>query len=111
MKRFDTLLTVHLKETVESIGDELKEVKEAQRQIKENQQTESELKSLNQHEQLIATNDLQSLTANNIQINGGCQADIARISQQIEELYIKYNLITTMIAKVEASIDDLEQYG
>ena len=36
---------------------------------------------------------------------------IAKLSQHIEELYIKFNLILAAIAKLEISIDELEQYG
>ena len=37
--------------------------------------------------------------------------EIAKLSQHIEELYIKFNLILAAIAKLEFSIDELEQYG
>ena len=37
--------------------------------------------------------------------------EIAKLSQHMEELYIKFNLILAAIAKLEFSIDELEQYG
>ena len=36
--------------------------------------------------------------------------EIAKLSQHKEELYIKFNLILAAIAKLEFSIDELEQY-
>ena len=36
---------------------------------------------------------------------------IAKLSQQIEELYLKYNVISSAVAKLEVAVDDLEQYG
>ena len=37
--------------------------------------------------------------------------EIAKLSQHMEELYIKFNLIQAAIAKLEFSVDELEQYG
>ena len=37
--------------------------------------------------------------------------EIAKLSQHRKELYIKFNLILAAIAKLEFSIDELEQYG
>ena len=37
--------------------------------------------------------------------------EIAKLSQRIEELYIKFNLILAAITKLEFSIEELEQYG
>ena len=39
------------------------------------------------------------------------ELEIAKLSQHIEELYIKFNLILAALAKLEFSIDELEQYG
>ena len=36
---------------------------------------------------------------------------IAEISQKIEELYIKFSLISKAVTKLETAADDLEQYG
>ena len=41
----------------------------------------------------------------------GLGVENAKLSQHIEELYIKFNLILAAIAKLEFSIDELEQYG
>jgi len=39
------------------------------------------------------------------------QSIIVKVSQQVEELFFKPNLITTSISNVESSIEDLDQYG
>ena len=37
-------------------------------------------------------------------------SEIIRIGQHIEELHIKFDLTSTTLAKLESTIDDLEQY-
>ena len=61
-----------------------------------------------------ATQNLQpeNIESSLIQINKiDLGLEIAKLSQHIEELYIKFNLILAAIAKLEFSIDELEQYG
>ena len=36
--------------------------------------------------------------------------EIAQMSQHIEELYIKFNLISAVITKLDFSIEELKQY-
>ena len=48
------------------------------------------------------------ITSNN---NQQSEIEIGRLSQQIEELYIKFRLISVIIAKFELGLDKLEQYS
>ena len=64
-------------------------------QVYENLQTKDIMPNLNETEM------------NNYNLN----LEIAKLSQHIEELYIKFNLILTAVAKLEFSIHELEQYG
>ena len=43
--------------------------------------------------------------------NYNLNLEIAKLSQHIEELYIEFDLISAAVAKLQFSIDELEQYG
>ena len=113
-----------LKISLESIGLELQKVKATQKQIQDNNQpnfsksaeVNAETSKPNgefecdkpsaSHIQSVETTD--PLTAGRDQ---NYQVTIVKLTQQIEELYIKFNLISKAVSNLETSLDDLEQYG
>lgn len=107
-----------LMKTLQSFGSELDEVRKAQRKIESNSQVLSFTQNIpNKPCENIAEKPV-GLTngASHTQEQNNCKQiempiEIVTLSQKIEELYIKFNLISTTISKLETSIDDLEQYG
>lgn len=99
-----------MKSSLQSFASQLEEVKNAQNMIisqaaeSVNQCDQNSTNSMHKKVEEIVCNqpanppvDLNSI--------------IAKVSQQIEELYIKYNLISSAVSKLENAIDELEQYG
>ena len=65
----------------------------------------------NQVYQNLQTKDVKS-NLNETEMNYyNLNLELAKLSQHIKELYIKFNIILAAVAKLEFSIDELEQYG
>ena len=66
-------------------------------------------------ENLLPVVSLHVDTNSNIYATGsdvvGLPGEITKISQQIEELYIKFKLVSDAITKLDETVDNLEQYG
>ena len=86
-----------LKNALNSLGSELKQVRQEQKKIVENSTSGNDAKV-----------DKDAKTSPPIETG---QPEIAKLSQQIEELYIKFGLISEAIKKLDSSLDDLNQYG
>ena len=112
-----------LQSTLKTLGNELKEIKESQKQIKKSFKKNKSTKPNVRKQEASDDNGVSTLpkmvqspitdedNANNL------PPEIIRMSQKIEELYIKFNLISETVFKLEAAtvkleseIDNLEQY-
>ena len=127
-----------LKQTLQSIGAEIEEVKTNQKQIITNylattgnanttiegkclampidsQSNSASPLPVYDQENLLPVVSLHVDTNSNICASGsdvvGLPGEITKISQQIEELYIKFKLVSDAITKLDETIDNLEQYG
>ena len=91
-----------IKQAVKAIGSEIDEIREAQKQIKASSNSTKIL--VDQSHSMVKP----GITSNN---NQQMDIEIGRLSQQIEELHIKFRLISDMITKFELGLDNLEQYS
>ena len=91
-----------IKQAVNAIGSEIDEIREAQKQIKASSNSTKIL--ADQSHSMVKP----GITSNN---NQQIDIEIGRLSQQIEELNIKFRLISDMITKFELGLDSLEQYS
>ena len=66
-------------------------------------------------ENLLPVVSLHVDNNSNVYVSGsdvvGLSGEITKINQQIEELYIKFKLISDAITKLDETVDNLEQYG
>ena len=113
-----------LQSTLKTLENELKEIKESQKQIKKSFKKNKSTKS-NVRKQEASDDNGVSTLPKMVQSPITDEDDanillpeIIRMSQKIEELCIKFNLISKTVFKLEAAtvkleseIDNLEQYG
>ena len=112
---FDKMAVSELKASLEKFNNEMLEIKENQKKLQEYCVEIQPMKSssvLPVHDSadtcLMSGQYSSHVNGNQENIQVGLQ--IAKLSQQIEELYLKYNVISSAVAKLEVAVDDLEQY-
>ena len=137
-KKMEDVPVALLKQTLQSIGAEIEEVKTNQKQIITNylvttgnanttiegkclampidsQSNSASPLPVYDQENLLPVVSLHVDTNSNICASGsdvvGLPGEITKISQQIEELYIKFKLVSDAITKLDETVDNLEQYG
>ena len=107
-----------LKRELQKMKSELKQVKTTQKKIEQlscNKNNKDKCNKPTNKEKPTPTAEMPAqleaeFGQQNIEIDE-LNTEIIRLGQHIEELHIKFDLISTTLAKLELTIDDLEQYS
>ena len=107
-----------LKRELQKMKSELKQVKTTQKKIEQlscNKNNKDKCNKPTNKEKPTPTTEMPAqleaeFGQQNIEIDE-LNTEIIRLGQHIEELHIKFDLISNTLAKLELTIDDLEQYS
>ena len=110
---FYKMAVSELKASLEKFNNEMLEIKKKKKKLQEYCVEIQPMKSssvLSVHDS-ADTWSIYSSHVNGHQENIQVGLQNAKLSQQIEELYLKYNVISSAVAKLKVAVDDLEQCG